>query len=89
MDEKDMDKTLAINVRATARLIVNVAPLLKASGQGTVVFFDDPVATEKFHGAYGLSKAAQIQMAHSWQHEAKTIGPKIHVATPARLCHIE
>lgn len=85
MDEKDLDKILAINVRATARLISNIEPLLKAADQGTAMFFDDPVQTEKFHGAYGLSKAAQMRMARSWQDEGKTIGPKVLIETPAPM----
>ena len=85
MDEKDLDKTLAINVRATARLIANFEPLLKAADQASVMFFDDPVQDEKFHGAYGLSKSAQMRMARSWQDEAKVIGPVIHIETPAPM----
>jgi NAD(P)-dependent dehydrogenase (short-subunit alcohol dehydrogenase family) len=85
LNEKDMDKTLAINVRAMARLVANLEPLLKASDNGAAWFFNDPVKSEKFHGAYGLSKAAQMRMARSWQDEAKTIGPAIHIETPAPM----
>lgn len=85
MNEKDLDKTLNINVRGTARLIANLEPLLKASDAGAAWFFNDPAESAKFHGAYGLSKTAQIRMALSWQDEAKTIGPAIHIATPAPM----
>jgi NAD(P)-dependent dehydrogenase (short-subunit alcohol dehydrogenase family) len=85
MDEKDLDKTLAINVRATARLIANLEPLLKAADNGAALFFHDPVEVQKFHGAYGLSKSAQIRMAKSWQDEAKEIGPQILIETPAPM----
>jgi NAD(P)-dependent dehydrogenase (short-subunit alcohol dehydrogenase family) len=85
MDVKDFEKTLAVNVRATARLISNLEPLLKAADNGAALFFNDPAKAEKFHGAYGLSKAAQLRMARSWQDEAKTIGPAIHVETPAPM----
>ena len=80
VDAKDMAKSVACNVTATATLIPFVAPLLGQSGQA--VFFDDPRAGEKFFGSYGATKAAQIALARSWQAETKAIGPKVHVLTP-------
>ncbi|GFE63932.1 SDR family NAD(P)-dependent oxidoreductase [Litoreibacter roseus] len=85
MSEKDLDKTLAVNVRATARLIANVAPLLQASPVGAALFFNDKSKSERFHGPYGLSKAAQMRMARSWQDETAKIGPVVHVLTPAPM----
>jgi NAD(P)-dependent dehydrogenase (short-subunit alcohol dehydrogenase family) len=80
VDAKDMEKSLVCNVTATARLITFVAPLLGTSGQA--VFFDDPRAGEKFFGAYGASKAAQIALARSWAAETEKNGPKVHILTP-------
>ncbi|MBI1172107.1 SDR family NAD(P)-dependent oxidoreductase [bacterium] len=77
----DWDKALAINIRATGQLIPMVEPLLKL-GQGTALFFDDPRAGQKFFGAYGASKAAQIALAASWQAENQRIGPRVVIATP-------
>ena len=85
MDEKDFDKSQSINVRATARLVANFEPLLKASPDGTALFFDDPVKSEKFHAAYGMSKSAQMLMAKAWQLETQTLGPKVVIATPAPM----
>ncbi|MEP5758963.1 MAG: SDR family oxidoreductase [Litoreibacter sp.] len=85
MDEKDFDKSIATNVRATTRLIVNLDPLLKAAPDGRAIFFDDPLSIQKFHGTYGLSKAAQICSARSWGQEAQNIGPQIHIVTPAPM----
>lgn len=85
LDAKDLDKTIATNVRATARLILNTAPLLKASEDGHAVFFNDPVKAHKFHGGYGLSKAAQMRMARSFQDECAKTGPQVHVLTPAPM----
>ena len=83
IDAKDMDKSLAINVTATATLISFVSPLLGQTG--TAVFFDDPRAGTKFFGSYGATKAAQIALARSWQIETDNIGPKIHILTPAPM----
>jgi len=81
LDGKDWDKSIATNIRATGSLIPMVEPLLRAR-QGTAVFFDDPRAGQKFFGAYGASKAAQIALARSWGAETVTIGPRVVIATP-------
>lgn len=81
LDARDFDRSVACNLRATAGLIPLLEPLLRA-GQGTALFLDDPRAGEKFFGAYGATKAAQIALARSWQAECARIGPRILVATP-------
>ncbi|MGJ8545146.1 MAG: SDR family NAD(P)-dependent oxidoreductase [Sulfitobacter sp.] len=83
IDAKDMEKSVACNVTATAMLIPFVAPLLGTNGQA--IFFDDPQAGAKFFGSYGATKAAQIAMARSWQAETAQIGPKVHILTPAPM----
>lgn len=80
IDEKDMAKSVATNVTATARLIPYVAPLLGT--EGTAVFFDDGAATGKFFGAYGSTKAAQMALARCWQAETAKSGPKVLILTP-------
>ncbi|WP_299768528.1 SDR family oxidoreductase [uncultured Tateyamaria sp.] len=80
IDAKDMSKSIAGNVAATATLITYIAPLLGTSGKA--VFMDDPVAGQSFYGAYGATKAAQIALARSWQAETAKTGPQVHIATP-------
>lgn len=83
IDIKDMAKSVACNVTATSTLISFVAPLL---GQdGTAVFFDDPRAGEKFFGAYGATKAAQIALARSWAAETARTGPRVVIDSPAPM----
>ena len=83
VDAKDMQKSVAVNVTATATLIPFVAPLLRAAPDGgTALFFDDPRAGQKFFGAYGATKAAQIALARSWQAEATSAGPRVVIASP-------
>ncbi|WP_460274546.1 SDR family NAD(P)-dependent oxidoreductase [Celeribacter sp. ULVN23_4] len=85
MDAKDFDRTMNTNVIATGKLIPMISPLLNmASAPGDALFFDDVHAGEKFFGAYGASKAAQIAMAKSWQAETAPIdtAPRIHILTP-------
>ncbi|MEO0703953.1 MAG: SDR family oxidoreductase [Pseudomonadota bacterium] len=79
---KDWDKSIAINVTATGTLIRMVEPLLLAADAGTALFLDDPRGGEKFFGAYGATKAAQIALARSWQAETPKIGPRVLIETP-------
>ncbi|MEM7645223.1 MAG: SDR family NAD(P)-dependent oxidoreductase [Pseudomonadota bacterium] len=79
IDEKDMATSVEVNVTALSRLIPYVAPLLKAAGGGTAIFFDDAHPL-KFAGAYLATKAAQRLLIEAWQAEATTPG-----ATDVRL----
>lgn len=81
IDAKEMEKSIATNLRATATLIPLLEPLLRTTG-GTAFFPDDPRAGGKFFGAYGATKAAQIALARSWQAEAAKIGPRVLIETP-------
>ncbi|WP_370160753.1 SDR family NAD(P)-dependent oxidoreductase [Limimaricola soesokkakensis] len=78
--DKDLDRSIAVNLRATARLIAYVAPLLGQSGRA--VFFDDPQGGEKFFGHYGSTKAAQMALVRSWQAETVKTGPEIRILAP-------
>lgn len=80
VDTKDWDKSMALNASATALLITYVAPLLGQDGQA--VFFNDPRAGEKFFGAYGASKSAQLALARSWMAETRNTGPRVSIVTP-------
>ena len=84
LDQKDWEKSIALNVRATGMLIPMVEPLLRA-GEGTALFLDDPRAGKPFFSAYGATKAAQIALAQSWQAETAKHGPRVVIATPAGM----
>ncbi|HAW46748.1 MAG TPA: oxidoreductase [Roseovarius sp.] len=83
VDARDLERSIATNVSATGILIPYVAPLLGLEGQA--VFLDDPRAGEKFFGAYGATKAAQIALARSWQAETARTGPRVHILAPAPM----
>lgn len=80
IDAKDLQKSVAVNITATSTLINYTAPLLCQQGQA--VFFDDPVAGQKFFGSYGATKSAQIALTRSWQAETGRIGPRVSILTP-------
>ena len=83
VDTRDWDKSMAVNTSATALLIPYVAPLLGSDGRA--VFFDDPRAGQKFFGAYGASKAAQMALARSWRAETLNTGPNVRIDAPAPM----
>ena len=81
IEAKDLDKTLATNIRAFARLMANIAPLIDLSDDPHAVFFDD-AWDAKFAGPYGMSKAAQRALVENWQAESTKTGPSIHLVRP-------
>ncbi|MCB1407463.1 MAG: SDR family oxidoreductase [Rhodobacteraceae bacterium] len=92
---KDWDKTLTVTLRATGTLIPMIEPLLRASTQGTALFFDDAAwhaeagGVRKFFGAYAAAKAGQIALARAWAAENATLGetraPRVLIETPAPM----
>lgn len=84
VDMKDLDKSIAVNLRAASFLIGMVDPLLRAA-EGTALFLDDPFAGERYSAAYGATKAAQMALARAWAVETLRIGPKVLIETPAPM----
>lgn len=85
VDNRDLSKSVATNITATATLIRMVAPLLRTAPAGRAVFFDDPRGGEKFFGAYGSTKAAQMALVRSWAGETAKVGPDVRILTPAPM----
>jgi len=84
VSQGDMNKSIAVNIQASQRLIVMVEPLLKDK-DGTAVHLDDPQAGQKFFAAYGTTKAAQKALFDSWAAETVSIGPRVLSFTPAPM----
>ncbi len=79
--DKDLDANIATNIRATARLIAMVGPLIAPSEMATAVFFDD-YGDKQYSGTYSMSKAAQRALIQSWRAEAENIGPRVLLMKP-------
>ncbi len=79
--DKDYDKTMAVNARATARIITLTEPLLRVA-DGTAIFMDDPHDGEKFFAAYAASKAAARSMVQSFQAETANLKPRVILHQP-------
>lgn len=84
VDGKDWAKSFATNATATQNLIGLLEPLLRARN-GIAIIPDDPRGGQKFFGAYGASKAAQIALARSWQAESQRLGPRVLLPVPAPM----
>lgn len=84
IDMKDLDKSIAANLRATSHLITLIEPLLRLA-QGTALIPDDPFPGAANSAAYGATKAAQIALARAWAQETQRIGPKVVIAAPAPM----
>ncbi len=83
--QADLEKSIASNITGTTQIITNTEPLLKAASDAQAVFFNDPVKSRNFHVTYGLTKAAQMRIARTWQAESAKAGPKVHILTPAPM----
>ena len=78
VSDKELDRCLAVNARATQRLIVMCDPLLKASDDGQAVLVTDTECAGKpFYSAYGTSKVAAKSFWDSWAAESQQLGPKV------------
>lgn len=74
IDAGELDRSLAVNIRAFQRLVRVVDPLLRLSEHGTahgtaLIAADDP-GGKKFHAPYALAKAAQSALTRAWAAEA-------------------
>jgi len=79
--DKDYDKTMEINARATSRIIALTESLIRVA-DGTAIFMDDPHEGERFYGAYAASKAAARSMVESWQAEVQNLKPRVILHQP-------
>lgn len=77
IDAKELDRSLAVNVRAFQRLIRVVDPLLRASERPLALIAADDALAKKFHGPYAMAKAAQSALTRAWAAES---GHRIAIA---------
>ncbi len=82
IEPKDLDRAMALNGRATARLIAMLDPLLRAAPKAWAVTAHDPVTGGAHYGAYGASKAAAHAVWSSWATEAAPLGINVLEFTP-------
>ncbi len=92
IDAKELDRSIATNIRALQRLIRVVDPLLRAAKAPLALIAADDVEGAKFHGTYAVSKSAQSALARAWAAEtegrlsvAEIVPPPMPTALRARF----
>jgi NAD(P)-dependent dehydrogenase (short-subunit alcohol dehydrogenase family) len=96
IDAKELDQTLATNIRAFQRLIRVIDPLLRLSDHPLALIAADDAPSDaggkKFHGTYAAAKAAQSALTRAWAAEsgaritiAEVIPPPMPTALRARF----
>ena len=81
---EEMDKVLAINVTANARLIRAMEPLLMQADAPRAVFTTSGAAQKcrPFWGAYSTGKAALDALVKSWAHEHDNDKLRVNLVSP-------
>ncbi|MEM0989761.1 MAG: SDR family NAD(P)-dependent oxidoreductase [Pseudomonadota bacterium] len=83
IQEKDLDRAIAVNFRATQRLIRVVDPLLRQSAEGRALFFADPsVAERPYHAGYRSILAGRHDLVADWARGLTNVS-QVRVATVA------
>ncbi len=77
ISDKNFDRCMAVNARATQRIIALTDPLLRAAPEGTAMFIEDHREGEKFFTAYGASKAAANAIVDAWAAETVRLSPRV------------
>ncbi len=97
IDAGELDRTIAVNIRAFQRLIRVVDPLLRLSDTPMALIAADNPARDnvpgtKFHGTYAAAKSAQSALTRAWAAEsgaritiAEVVPPPMPTALRARF----
>ena len=80
--DKDFDTSLAVNLRATERLVTMLHPLLAASPAGHFIHVGDDCAGAPYHGSYGATKAGAEAIIRSFAAESARTGPRVSIFRP-------
>jgi NAD(P)-dependent dehydrogenase (short-subunit alcohol dehydrogenase family) len=76
IDAGELDRTIAVNIRAFQHLIRVIDPLLRLSDSPMALIAADDTGA-KFHGTYATAKAAQSALTRAWAAES---GNRITIA---------
>lgn len=84
IEAKVFEKTLAVNVTATWRLIRSVDPLLRRSEAGRAIVVSSGAAhsCKAFWSLYAATKAATEALTRSWAAETETLPLRINSVSP-------
>lgn len=80
---KDLDKGIAISIKAFQRLVCMIDPLLRLSQDGCAVILTEEIVGKPYYASLGAAKAAQAAIAESWRAENVRNGPQVILHTPS------
>lgn len=80
---KELDQALGTNLRAYQRLVRVMDPLLRLAETPVALIAAEGAMPAKFHGLYGMTKAAQSALTRAWAVEAKGKITVAEVVPPA------
>ncbi len=81
-EAKDVDRAMAVNARATQRLIRVLDPLLRAAPAGAAVLMDDRTEDRPFFAPYAASKTAARVWWSAWALETAKSPLRVRLALP-------
>ncbi|MBI2383998.1 MAG: SDR family NAD(P)-dependent oxidoreductase [Gammaproteobacteria bacterium] len=87
LDPQEWLEALQVNLTAAFALIRHALPLLRKSGDASVVLVSDRAGRQgkAFHGAYGVSKFALEGLMQTWAQELEHSGVRINSFDPGPL----
>ncbi len=85
IDAREFDRCLAVNARATQRLVRVLDPLLRAAPSGIAILTDDVREGQAFYGAYAATKAAARAIWTSWASEARHTNLRVALVRPPAM----
>ncbi len=87
IEPKHWDRTVAVNLTATYRLIRTTEPLLRASEAGRAIFLTTGVASQPraFWGPYGITKAGMEHMVRTWADELEQTKVRAVLLSPGPM----
>jgi NAD(P)-dependent dehydrogenase (short-subunit alcohol dehydrogenase family) len=87
IEPKHFDRTMAVNVTASYRLIRSTEPLLRAAETARAIFLTSGVGAHPraFMGLYGASKAALENMVRAWADELEQTNIRAVLLSPGPM----
>lgn len=84
LSDADLERTLAVNIRAPHVLTAALAPAMTEQGHGAIVVVGSWMAEvgHAYVGLYSASKAAEAQLARSWAAEFGPHGVRVNTVAP-------
>lgn len=87
LEDSAFDKVMRVNVQSTIWLSSLVSPVMKENGGGSIILLSSITALKgnTVIGAYGMSKAAEAQLARNLAHELGRHNIRVNAIAPGLI----